>query len=380
MNPIIGYNSVYYFDREYSTIFPSIKHMNDVRLFGGLFYLYARNMSINDRTDTIKLPLATTVLPNCILPKFEILNLNFEEIANNRARELMDHAVATQRKIAVMWSGGVDSTLIVVSLLKNCTKEEIQNHCVILLSHDSIIENPHFYDKHILSNFKTLLPANSFTHIIGNDNYFYVTGEGNDQLFSSMFVTEAYKVYYNDRQAAFETISADKMIPFIQHRTKFNEADTVKVYNILTKLNNAAPIKIDTPYKFFYWSNMALKWQNVYIRSILFSNPINRATLKLEENYTTFFHNDEFQLWSLNMVHKYGQIIKDDDNSSYKEECKQIIFDFDGNSDYRANKNKYGSFGKVIMSKHAANFITGELEFINHLDFMEAYNPDNDFV
>ena len=100
----------------------------------------------------------------------------------------------------------------------------------------------------------------------------------------------------------------------------------------------------------------------------------------MEENYTTFFHNDDFQLWSINTIEKYGRLTKDDDNSSYKEVCKEIIFDFDGNVDYRLNKNKYGSFGKVIMSKHASNFVTEDMVFHSEMDFMEAYNKDNDFI
>jgi hypothetical protein len=378
MKNIIAYNSVYYFDREYSRIFPEIKKMDDVRLFGGMFYLYARNMSINDRTDTIKIPIKTTLLKNCARPTYRQLEKPFEQICNDRAVELMSRAIQGNRKIAVMWSGGVDSTLILTSFLKTCSKENLKR-ITVLMSHDSIIENPYFYDNFILPNFE-LMPANNFAHIMGNDNYFYVTGEGMDQLYASLFVIEAFKIFWDSKSAPFEPITEDNMIPFIQHRTKFNEKDSIKLYYILKKLCDAAPIKIDTPYKFFWWNNFALKWQNTYVRSMLFSHPINRQSIKVEENYTTFFHNDDFQLWNMNTIERDGSMIKDDSNESYKQKCKEIIYEFDGNLDYRLNKNKYGSFGKVIMSKHAANFITEDMGFHTDLNFMEAYNPDNDFA
>jgi hypothetical protein len=379
MNNIIAYNSVYYFDREFSEIYPQLSHMNDVRLFGGLFYLYARNMSINDRTETIQIPLKTTVLDYCRLPKFEVKDIDFELICNNRARLLMDQAKQGNRKIAIMWSGGVDSTLIATSLLKTCTKDELKENCVVLLSQDSIIENPAFYDKHILPNFE-LMAANNFAHIMGNDKYLYVTGEGNDQLFASLFVIEAFKVFHKDPESPYKEISDSLMIPFIQHRTSFNEKDSTKLYRILEKLCVASPVKIQTPYQFFWWCNFALKWQNVYVRSMLFSHPINRNNIKPEINYTTFFHNDEFQQWTMNTVNKHGRIGKDDTNHSYKEVCKEIIYEYDGNLDYRKNKNKYGSFGKVIMSKHASNFVLEDISFYKDIDFMEMYNPINDFV
>lgn len=43
-------------------------------------------------------------------------------------------------------------------------------------------------------------------------------------------------------------------------------------------------------------------------------------------------------------------------------------------------KNWIRSFGKVIMSKHASNFILSDLSFHTDIDFMEVYNPVNDFV
>ena len=243
MKDIIAYNSVYYFDREFSQVYPSIKHMNDVRLFGGLFYLYARNMSINDRTDTIKIPLKTTVLDNCLLPTYRQLDKSFEEICNDRANVLMAHAITTNRKIAVMWSGGVDSTLILTSFLKTYKGYDIKDRIVVLMSQDSIIENPHFYDKHVLPNFE-LAPANNFAHLMGNDDYVYVTGEGNDQLFASLFVIEAYKIFWDGKYEPHDVISDDNMIPFIQHRTQFNEEDSIKLYKILEKLCQASPVKI----------------------------------------------------------------------------------------------------------------------------------------
>jgi PP-loop superfamily ATP-utilizing enzyme len=48
-----------------------------------------------------------------------------------------------------MYSGGIDSTLVIISLLKNASEEE-RNNITILLSENSIGENPNFYKDHIL--------------------------------------------------------------------------------------------------------------------------------------------------------------------------------------------------------------------------------------
>lgn len=379
MKNIIAYNSVYYFDRQYSEEFPKIRHLNDVRIFGGMFYLFARNMSVIDRTNTIDIPLNVHKLDNCKMPEYIKFDKSLNDISESRARYLMDHALSTNRKIAVMWSGGVDSTLILVSLLKTCTTKELQENVVVLLSQDSIIENPKFYTTYVLKNF-TLIPSNNFSNYIGNDSYFYVTGEGNDQLCASLFVIEAYKLFYNDNNIAFETLDIEKMIHFISKKTSFNEPDSSKLFNVLNKVVQVCPFKIDTAYKFFWWINFSMKWQNTYIRSTLYAKSKNRESLKPEENYTTFFHNDEFQLWSMNVIDNNGSFVKDTSASSYKKDCKQIIYDFDKNDDYYLNKGKTGSFARVVQSKDTVNFVTSDMQFYPHIDFMEVYNPNNSFV
>ena len=378
MKNIIAYNSVYYFDREYSEQFLKFRHLEDVRLFGGMFYLFSRNMSVIDRTNTIEIPLNVHKLDNCKMPSYVNFDKSLDEIASSRARYLMIHAISTNRKIAVMWSGGVDSTLILVSLLKVCTKEELSN-VVVLMSQDSIIENPEFYTKYVLRNFN-LIPSNNFSNYIGNDDYFYVTGEGNDQLCASLFVIEAYKLFHNDDNVAFEEFDVEKMIEFISKKTSFNKKDSEKFYGVLNKVVDVAPFKIDTVYKFFWWINFSLKWQNTYIRSTLYAKSDNRQSLKPEQNYTTFFHNDEFQLWSMNTIHKKGKFVDDTSTSSYKKDCKEIIYNFDKNKDYYLNKGKTGSFARVVQSKNTVNFVTSDMEFYPHIDFMEIYNPNNSFV
>ena len=63
----------------------------------------------------------------------------FEEVTNRRAEELWDIG----KPIRLWWSGGIDSTCALVSLLKT---RRLDTNLIVYLSTDSVQENPRFYD------------------------------------------------------------------------------------------------------------------------------------------------------------------------------------------------------------------------------------------
>ena len=109
-----------------------------------LIQFFASQISMMDRTETIKMPINSTILPFLKLPEFKKVTTDFEELCEKRARYLLDKAISTNRKLTIMYSGGIDSTLIMVSLLKVATDKEIQDHIIVLLTQASIFENKTF--------------------------------------------------------------------------------------------------------------------------------------------------------------------------------------------------------------------------------------------
>ena len=87
---------------------------------------FGSQISMMDRTEIIKMPINCTILPFLKLPEFKKVNTNFEELCEKRARLLLDKAISTNRKLTIMYSGGIDSTLIMVSLLKIATDKELK--------------------------------------------------------------------------------------------------------------------------------------------------------------------------------------------------------------------------------------------------------------
>lgn len=342
-----------------------------------LIQFFASQISMMDRTETIKMPINSTILPFLKLPEFKKVTTDFEELCEKRARYLLDKAISTNRKLTIMYSGGIDSTLIMVSLLKIATDKEIKDHIIVLLTQASIFENKIFFTDHIIKKCN-IESTFDFTHYLGNDNYIIVTGETGDQLFGSMVIRNLYIKYGKEfvhGELTYENIEKIFLNFTLDDKTLTVE-EINKIITPLFKIINNAPIKITSVYHFFWWLNFILKWQSVYTRTLAYVKPKYEKTLKMEENYFAFFSDEEMQLWAMNNPDKLTK----DDYKSYKYIAKDIIYKFDKNEDYRKNKVKWGSLGDVFMTKEPAKYIDDKINF-GRDDVPESiWNNENSFV
>ena len=363
-----------------------IKHANREKLkeipggemFSLYFKVFSQNITAVDRTNTITTPLDVSVLPHLQMPQFESFTSTFEEICDNRAQELMFHAKKTGRKLAVMYSGGIDSTLILCALLKNCTEEDLKSTVVVLLSNASIRENPNFFYNHVIKKFNCV-SSFRYTHFLGNDNYVFVSGENGDQLFGSQVVS----AFTQDRPFAdvFKNINnmEGELINWMYKTTfKFNEPQYTKqhieqLFFIFKKIVDAAPVKLDTVYKFFWWINFTTKWHSVYVRPLPFSKNLN--TIKFEENYTTFYCTKEFQLWAMN---NHDSFIKDTPDTA-KYVSKDYIFKYNKDLEY-LKKPKIGSLWRMFRQKNIPFTLDQNLKANYNYPDNTMYNYSNDFM
>jgi hypothetical protein len=307
------------------------------------------------------------------MPKIRPFAKTFEEICNERARELIARAEKLDTNIFVFWSGGIDSTLALVSLIKNSTARE-KERLTVLLSEESITEYPRFYKEHIYG--KLMFDASSsFPTFLGGKEIL-INGEHNDQLFGSDIV--APFIAACGGETIHKKYDSDLVAKFFNASLK-DESATKRLMNIFEKLRTAAPIPIETNYQFFWWVNFALKWQTVHMRMPPHVQP-RRASLVtkeyLRERYAPFYCTEDFQLWSLTNQDKK---IKDT-WVSYKWLCKDIIYDYTQDAEYRDNKIKKGSLNQLITQYPRHAFIDSDMNFYKDLDPSEYLQSENDFI
>jgi hypothetical protein len=350
-NPTVWYNSVKLFiDPHISKQFFSYPGFEETKFLHSFF---SYNLSFVDRSKQLNFLVKNVIDPICEIPTMQKIDLSYEEICLNRAKYFMNLSERTNRKIFLMYSGGIDSTAILTALIRTSTPKQLRDNVIIALSSASVEENSTFFENYIFGKFECV-SSHSYTQFLGNPNFIFITGEANDQLFGSAVT----KVVINSFGEKF--IHEYPSESNINKCFGINNTDknlSYRIYNILQKNIDNASVEIDTVFKYFWWLNFTLKMQSVYFRILAFTLPKYKDTLVCEDNFFAFFLTKEFQLWSLN---NSNSLIKDD-WSSYKYVCKEFIYTLNKDENYLKYKLKKGSLGVVLRNQQISTCID-----INH--------------
>lgn len=331
--------------------------------------LIGTNVVLIDRCDEIILPYNfKNIFP--MLSLNHAFNKSYEEVCISRAEQLIKLSKTTNKPIVIMYSGGIDSTLVVIAfmLAANGDYTNIQ----IALSSPSIRENPKFYYDHIRSNFK-LLPSEKSLYFLNGD-YIVVGGEGNDQLMGSDYYKQLYVSGNIDllNVPYTESLICDMLI-----NSGMTSASAKQWFYLLDlQIRKTQVCQISTVKDFFWWLNFSFKWQAVYFRMIVRSNYfelINQQFLDL--HYHQFFMTDDFQQWSiLNPDKKIGNTW-----ASYKLESKKLILEFTKDREYFDYKTKVGSLQALFRHRTVPDALDENYQLIQNINKEDFYLEDNSF-
>jgi hypothetical protein len=96
----------------------------------------------------------------------------------------------------------------------------------------------------------------------------------------------------------------------------------------------------------------------------------------IQNYFDHFYGTDDFQLWSMN---NNDMKIKDS-WKTYKWPCKDIIYEYTKDADYRDNKTKMGSLYRLLLQRSPFIFVDDSMHMYEDLNIQEYYNPKNDFI
>lgn len=292
-----------------------------------------------DRTNTLVSGVDFEILD--ALDEFEKNGKSFGEICVERAVFIARRAIKENKKIQVLWSGGIDSTLALVSLYRELEKREELRRLEILLSQESIEEFTSFFYEIIEPKLKFVLFNPPIYKYLDVDKII-VTGEHGDQIFGS----DKAQHFVITKQA-FRPF--EEVLPYAMARKLGSTKSVDAVIKFLAPQIKKSPVEIKTLFDYFWWMNFSLKWQHVSLRMIYSTENIQLA---LNENIIHFFSAKNFQNWSI-LNHKYK--IKSS-WKSYKYIAKECIFDFHRDENYLINKEKEQSLKDAIITQ--TDFIT----------------------
>eukprot|EP01026_Neomeris_dumetosa_P038978 TRINITY_DN3188_c0_g1_i11.p1 TRINITY_DN3188_c0_g1~~TRINITY_DN3188_c0_g1_i11.p1 ORF type:complete len:620 (-),score=18.33 TRINITY_DN3188_c0_g1_i11:399-2258(-) len=308
---------------------------------------------IIDRTGTLEGSVKTKVLDP--IPQFDrSFKLSLNDVCLKRAQEIMRVASENNYKIKILWSGGIDSTGVLVAFLKSFPLQTLKEQLVVLYTSASIDEYPKFYSSHRKhlnfqlwsGRFEDLLGTSDkhkgrFARIDNND--LLVTGEHGDQLFGSDLMRWAFaspKIQGQDNYLHKAlNVSWQSILPKMLEQTDslprgFGQS---WVSWILLQVQKS-PITITTVFDFLWWFNFSMKWQNVTMRILTKCTQDPQSLESLYNRTYHFYRSSEFQQWS---YHNHKDKLPNRlDWFTYKQPLKDFIYTYNKDSMYRMYKQK----------------------------------------
>jgi len=266
-------------------------------------------------------------------------NQTFSDITDNRGHDLLGKY--TDRPWIIMWSGGIDSTTVLTSILKNTTPAD-RNNIYVACNRISVYENPRFFYDHIRPNFKLLDSTFLKTDKELLNKYYVMSGEFSDQLHTGVMTMSMFHNCPNDwRRDVYR--DPDLLINFIADKT--GKESAVWYYDRLINNIKSTNLPIENYHDFFWWIQFNVMWAAVKLRPIFHGASADKNLLELyNTNFISWFENSDYQQWAMCNNHndtKYGNHI-----GEYKCEIKKYIYEFDRNEYYQFFKTKEDSHSR----------------------------------
>jgi hypothetical protein len=345
----------------------------DVGEWAEIYKLINAGINHVDRMGRLQMPFRFGLYEKFRLPaRIDGFSESYEDCCWRRAEEIARLQEEKQVPIALLYSGGIDSTAVLVSfakLLGNRLKERL----TVFLSPESIQENPEFYFSFIRTNCR-IESSERFSSLFDR-SHIVVSGELNDQLFGSDIVGTLA------RHEPFEKIagpySREIVVRFFKH-SGMSETAANAWFDLLDGHARQAPCAVETVHDFFWWLNFVFKWQCVYFRTLLRIDPAQQKNIDesfLDGYYRPFFCTTEFQKWS--MANPDLKVQKS--WRTYKFPAKRLIYEFNRDERYLNYKTKTASLYRLFLQKHNPVAITSDFEFLHELVPEDWYVEDNSF-
>lgn len=279
-------------------------------------------------------------LSNYIIPVPEKKDVSLKEAIEDSVQNVLKEK--GNRKIYILWSGGIDSTLVLTALLRH------NINVTIVCDEHSTKEYPFLWNKiknkELNCDYIVCEEAcDGIFKLSKNKDVLFITGEIGDQLTGSM-VTMRY-TYEQRNMLMKDVIDKDLFSKPYLYPELMNKYNPIKIegYN-----NTELAIQYceEDIYKFlgtnrdtttlseFLW---ALNFIYKYMLVILRLYPCGLWYEGKDKNTIHFFNTEKFQQWSMTNYKENCAYIKDSD---YKMPFKDYIFEFTKDKEYHDNKIK----------------------------------------
>ena len=296
-----------------------------------------------------------TLAPSvCSIPELIHNEENFDNVIDSIAEKFCQQVTQSGRTPYISWSGGIDSTSILVSLLKTGNTNFLEK-LIVLYNNNSIKENPYFYHRFIDQKLQTQ-DINTLSINASNfDKIVIVDGEAGNQCLGWRAIhVHSYYQNFDFLDQSWKTVS---------DLTTAIPGSTALTVQLIKDSILHAPIDIETVYDFIWWANFNFKFDEVLIRKVpTYTKNLTAQQTQLfyNQGLYRFYAQPEMQVWS--MISK-DQRRKSTRNVISKWAPKNYIYQFDHNDLWYASKKEEASKSHFDVNSETAKLIAIDNEW-----------------
>ena len=294
-----------------------------------------------DRTGTFESPIS--VIPSPPIPDHSGFKKTFKEVALERAAEI----IKTGRPIDIFWSGGIDSTCILIAFLM-VAKDKGQ--ITIKMNNKSIRENPQFFKDHIENKLYYEAHEIHFNLKVTPQDSIGVSGYG------------AHSIFGTNRD--FDGKGNDDWHTF------YNRSNLMEQLELLA---SKSPIPIKTVFDMNWWIRFTLLYEDTKRYSLASMRIRNKDDF---DSWQPFFLSPDFDRWVLTNPEQRIS----GEYESYKRPERDLIYEYTKDSHYRDTKLAHPSsprraplfYDQIFPYRYHA--LDENFNQISNKQLMELYN------
>lgn len=267
----------------------------------------------------------------------------FSDLMDKAAVDLIQRANGGD--IVVCWSGGIDSTGVVVALLKHLTDK---SRLKILCSPSALEEYPLFYDEFLVKQGINVKVTNAIVETLDTIECGVITsGWCSDQLFGSdthLRIPFAYHMPWIEGVAELYASRTNG-------RVKLSTASLGILESVYQDYANKLGVTLNQYCEFAWLFNFGCKFSFVKeTMRLKMPESVNR------DKCIPFYSGFDFQRWSVGNFENIKANNGYTDPEYLKPPIKQYIVEYTNDVDYRNKKGKRNSYG--MIRETPANFIS----------------------
>lgn len=249
--------------------------------------------------------------------KYTDATMDLDQIIHSRVRSIEQ----TNHKINIMWSGGVDSTVVTDAFIANLKQRDQMR---VLYSPFSVYEHAPYLDFLHRLNIETV----DISGTVYLDQFFdgiFVTGDGGDECHASL-------------DESFLEKHGMSVLDLPWRDFFWNHCQDQMFMDFCEKYFSWSGQEINTVLEARWWFYINSKYRCIMSNKLNFWLDYPNFNRDL---VVSFFDFDEFDQY---ISHHIGEIIHPDGYHTWKQYLKDFCMKVDGFDDYRQHKKKVGSF------------------------------------